>query len=115
MSYGEFVEEEKSDTDTSAVVSVYLNSLGKVKYAMSDGGGVIETEGSETVAAAEKRSCRLCLTNFKNEEEILKFPICEHFFHSHCMKNWLIAYQKCPICDRHIILMPKNSSVPNLR
>ena len=111
MSYGEFVEEEKSDTDTDAVVSVYLNSMEKVKFAKSDG-AVNETENSEAVA--EQLQCRLCLLNFKPEDEILKFPICEHIFHSHCLKNWLIAFQKCPVCDRNIILMPKNSSDPAL-
>lgn len=56
---------------------------------------------------AEQKQCRLCLQYFKEDEELMKIPICEHTLHANCLKKWLIDFQKCPVCDSNIIAMPK--------
>ena len=37
----------------------------------------------------------------------MKIPMCEHIFHIHCLKKWLIDFQKCPVCESNIVRMPK--------
>ena len=55
---------------------------------------------------AEQKQCRLCLQYFKQEEEVMKIPICEHILHPHCLRKWLIDFQKCPVCESNIIKLP---------
>ena len=54
----------------------------------------------------EQKQCRLCLQYFKQEEDLMKIPMCEHIFHIHCLKKWLIDFQKCPVCESNIIKLP---------
>lgn len=54
----------------------------------------------------DQRQCRLCLQYFKQEEELMKIPLCEHIFHINCLKKWLMDFQKCPVCDSNIIRLP---------
>ena len=43
---------------------------------------------------------------FKHDEELMKIPICDHILHIHCLKKWLIDFQKCPVCESNIIRLP---------
>ena len=40
----------------------------------------------------DQKQCRLCLQYFKEDEEVMKIPICEHILHSNCLKKWLIDF-----------------------
>lgn len=55
----------------------------------------------------DQDQCRLCLQFFKENEELMKIPMCEHIFHIHCLKKWLIDFQKCPVCESNIVELPK--------
>ena len=58
---------------------------------------------------ADQKQCRLCMQYFKHDEELMKIPICDHILHIHCLKKWLIDFQKCPVCESNIIRLPNKS------
>ena len=44
--------------------------------------------------------CTICLDEFKIQEEV-NILYCEHFFHSNCIKNWLVMHASCPLCRKY--------------
>ena len=55
----------------------------------------------------KQTQCKLCLRYFQQEESLMKIPICDHIFHIHCLRKWLIDWQKCPTCEQNIIHLPE--------
>ena len=51
---------------------------------------------------AEKKSCLICLEDFKIRDKTTILP-CIHFFHTNCIKNWLKSQNSCPICKFKLI------------
>jgi len=48
--------------------------------------------------------CRVCLTSFENDDDVVALP-CGHHFHASCISTWLSDYRKaCPLCNREIHL-----------
>lgn len=47
-------------------------------------------------------SCCICLAEFEKSEEICKLRQCNHYFHSACLKEWLIIKLSCPFCRQSI-------------
>lgn len=45
----------------------------------------------------------------------MKIPICDHIFHVHCLRKWLIDWQKCPTCEQNIIKLPEQQKQRYLR
>jgi len=45
--------------------------------------------------------CSICQEDFAADEEVRDLP-CQHYFHSHCIDQWLVIQKKCPLC-RHDI------------
>ena len=56
----------------------------------------------------QQKQCRMCLQYFYQGEEVMKIPNCDHIFHDHCLRKWLLEWQRCPSCDRNIIHMPSD-------
>lgn len=44
------------------------------------------------------KDCVICLEDFEPGGQYQKFPICNHIFHSHCIRQWLRIQFNCPIC-----------------
>ncbi|GFZ00106.1 hypothetical protein Acr_13g0015050 [Actinidia rufa] len=42
--------------------------------------------------------CAICLEDFKDGELCQVLPLCNHAFHSSCIRPWLINNQSCPNC-----------------
>ncbi|XP_022867876.1 NEP1-interacting protein 2-like [Olea europaea var. sylvestris] len=40
--------------------------------------------------------------DFKNRESAKMLPSCRHFFHVHCIDEWLLRQGTCPMCRREI-------------
>jgi hypothetical protein len=40
----------------------------------------------------------VCLSEFKEGEEIRALPECLHLFHVTCIDAWLNAHSNCPLC-----------------
>lgn len=50
-----------------------------------------------------EESCPICLDDYKPNDEIIKLPCDErHFFHSHCIKDWLKNNNNCPMCKKEL-------------
>ena len=45
----------------------------------------------------------------------MKIPICDHIFHVHCLRKWLVDWQKCPTCEQNIIKLPEQQKQRYLR
>ena len=51
----------------------------------------------------EQKNCIICLEDFVLEEKIIYLP-CFHYYHSDCIKTWVISSDKYPICNNEIKL-----------
>lgn len=47
------------------------------------------------------RECTICQEEF-TEGEVLKKLNCNHYYHKHCIKDWLLYNKKCPLCKNEI-------------
>ena len=46
------------------------------------------------------KQCNICMDNY-NLNENITFTICDHFFHTECIKNWLCNEKvTCPVCRK---------------
>ena len=50
----------------------------------------------------EKKSCMICLEDYKNGEKATTLP-CIHFYHTNCINNWLKKQNSCPICKFKLV------------
>ena len=49
----------------------------------------------------EKDTCTICLCEYEKEDEISTIKTCKHFFHTQCIKKWLVeCNHKCPVCRK---------------
>lgn len=65
--------------------------------------GSVVCFGSQAMSSSSGCSdCAICLEDFKEGEECLVLPICDHLFHLICIHRWLENKPTCPIC-RHCI------------
>lgn len=46
--------------------------------------------------------CSICLVEFADGEEIIKTPLCNHFFHEQCLKVWIEQHNNCPNCRANL-------------
>ena len=77
--YGKFTEDgEELDAETEAVIGTYFRIMERIRY--------------KSASLEDQNQCRLCLQFFKEDENIMKIPLCEHIFHIGCLKKWLIDY-----------------------
>jgi len=61
---------------------------------------------------SEKKSCTICLEEFKENVNVLTLP-CYHIFHKECIKSWFKKDNKCAICKFEI--NKKNLEMKNLK
>lgn len=46
------------------------------------------------------KQCNICMDNY-NLNENITFTVCDHFFHTDCIKNWLCNEKvTCPVCRK---------------
>jgi len=50
---------------------------------------------------ADKNTCSICLCEYEKGEQIKIIP-CVHFFHRHCIDEWMRRSCDCPICKTKI-------------
>ncbi|CAI9775740.1 unnamed protein product [Fraxinus pennsylvanica] len=48
--------------------------------------------------------CAVCLSVFKEGEEIRQLPQCKHCFHAPCIDMWLYSHLDCPLCRSPVLL-----------
>ena len=81
----------------------------------------IESQGGHRTAAlsgemvdaerTESERCAICLYAFTEPDEPVKqLPRCGHYFHVHCIEQWLSIRNACPSCVQTVILRPSRSA-----
>ena len=62
----------------------------------------VDLKGNKQVS-----ECIICLTDFENEETIIKLSCNEtHIFHEECLKGWVQTNYTCPLCREPIVNTP---------
>lgn len=47
--------------------------------------------------------CPIGLTNFRENEDIMRIRRCGHYFNPANLRNWLANHDNCPVCRRSIV------------
>ena len=55
--------------------------------------------------------CAVCLSDFKEGEQIRVLPDCLHFFHVACVDTWLDLHSNCPLCRADTSSPPEQVAV----
>lgn len=61
----------------------------------------LPTKKYEPMADNPDDQCSVCLENFEAGEEVRTLP-CGHYFHDHCIDEWLVLNRTCPLCRKDI-------------
>jgi hypothetical protein len=69
--------------------------------------------GEPMLNALAHDSCPICLDPFHEGDSICASPnnACSHVFHQHCVFDWLLTHEICPICRRNYLQLDIVSSV----
>jgi hypothetical protein len=51
-----------------------------------------------TVDQLSDEACPICAEDFAVGDKVAKLPMCQHSFHSPCVKKWFEVNNTCPIC-----------------
>ena len=62
----------------------------------------IEFKKEENGVVNEQHMCSICLIDFNEDEKIIRLPICNHYFHKECLRQWLQTNGICPYCRADI-------------
>ena len=49
-------------------------------------------------ASGKCQDCSVCLAEFEKGEAVKLLPPCGHYFHVHCITEWLCFRRTCPVC-----------------
>ncbi|KAI3466249.1 hypothetical protein Pfo_022912 [Paulownia fortunei] len=63
---------------------------------------VYEFYNAEITTSSSETSCAICLQDLKDGESVRLLPSCRHFFHLHCIDEWLTRQGSCPICRKNV-------------
>ncbi|KAL2347957.1 hypothetical protein Fmac_001957 [Flemingia macrophylla] len=44
------------------------------------------------------KTCPICLSEYEAKEALRTIPECNHYFHAHCVDEWLKMNATCPLC-----------------
>uniref|UniRef100_A0A1J3DKU6 E3 ubiquitin protein ligase RIE1 n=1 Tax=Noccaea caerulescens TaxID=107243 RepID=A0A1J3DKU6_NOCCA len=76
-----------------------ISSLPSWKYKRIDDNA--SDSDSDSAPAADHPECCICLTKYKDKEEVRKLP-CSHEFHLKCVDQWLRIISCCPLCKQDL-------------
>ena len=74
---------------------IYINKINKSKI-----NEIFDESKYLNIENQDCNICNICLSNFKEKDNIRKMLNCNHFFHKKCIDKWFIKSNtiKCPIC-----------------
>ena len=71
---------------------------------------VAKIEALETATAVQVAAhgdvCSICYMDFDVSRSEVKITPCNHFFHSNCLRKWLLVQEHCPMCSKKICPEP---------
>ena len=79
----------------------------KKDYKKEKAISALPTFQSKYIIKYEKRNekaCSICLTEFKDEEILIRFSCKEHIFHKNCLCKWLENSDICPLCKKSLVI-----------
>lgn len=63
-------------------------------------------EALETATAVQVAAhgdvCSICYMDMDPARSEVKITPCNHFFHSNCLRKWLLVQEHCPMCSKKI-------------
>ncbi|CAH1421263.1 unnamed protein product [Lactuca virosa] len=65
--------------------------------------GEIVQEQIYDSSTCKNDDCVICLEAFTKDQKIGVLVSCQHSFHGHCIKEWLLVNPICPICRHSMI------------
>jgi RING-finger-containing ubiquitin ligase len=68
-----------------------IEDLETIKFSLKDSSSI---QGQHV--------CSICLVEFEDREDVVRTPICNHYFHHECLKKWISSHDECPYCRANI-------------
>lgn len=79
-----------------------ISRLPSWKYKQVDNNlGLSDDSNHNLVPANEDKECCICLSKYKEREEVRQLP-CSHMFHQKCVDQWLRITSCCPLCKKEL-------------
>ena len=78
-----------------------------IDYKKSKAISALPTFQYKYIIKYEKRNekvCSICLSEFKEEEILIRFSCKQHIFHKNCLCTWLKNSDICPLCKKSLII-----------
>jgi len=72
------------------------DTINKIEFIKYEEGGIVHVKDG-AIHTGQASECSICFEKYEQDEE-LKFTVCKHLFHEHCLKNWLKVKRTCPLC-----------------
>ena len=60
--------------------------------------GILPRISLDEICDPEMISCPICLEDMTENDDIVKLSDCFHVSHFECLRPWVVAHKKCPIC-----------------
>jgi hypothetical protein len=102
-------------------VEQYVHKSQVCYFAPSEGRGstpaAYELPSPQKYDGKSVEECPICLGEIVPESSIVqRMPVCEHFYHSDCIREWLVNRGKstCPLC-RDFVIVPSTERGNNIR
>ena len=86
-----------SDIDIDNKIGLSSNEIGMIKKRFY-------TQSFMNHLSGQQDSCAVCVEHFKERDEILNLPKCNHLYHPKCVQAWLVKSPLCPLCRSNIRL-----------
>ncbi|KAK4783543.1 hypothetical protein SAY86_007917 [Trapa natans] len=73
-----------------------------------------EAKAEVTPRKEAEGECSVCLSGFREGEEVKQLSACNHYFHAACIDPWLRSHANCPVCRAPIAAKrpPTSSDAP---
>ncbi|KAK4262898.1 hypothetical protein QN277_028393 [Acacia crassicarpa] len=65
---------------------------------------------SKRLPKPNDNTCSICLSEYEPKETLRTIPDCNHYFHAHCIDEWLRMNATCPVCRNSPTLTPSSTS-----
>lgn len=90
------IDEFEEATNSYESLLDLCDSIGYIETGVSD----IETVSTVHELADHEvvERCTICLDECDSSLPLRQITKCKHFYHSHCIEQWLLKKKTCPVC-----------------